>query len=61
MAKASNGSRFRRDDPIGAVKEIVPISACDFSRTQLDVRIGSAMLTDRGVHGRAASQSHSFQ
>lgn len=46
---------------IGAVKEVVPISDCDFSRTQLEVRIGGATLTDRGLHGRAASQSHVFQ
>lgn len=46
---------------IGAVKEAVPISDCDFSRTQLEVRIGGATLTDRGLHGRAASQSHVFQ
>ena len=46
---------------IGAVKEAVPISDCDFSRTQLEVRIGNATLTDRGLHGRAASQSHVVQ
>ncbi len=46
---------------IDAVKEVVPISDCDFSRTHLDARIGSATLTDRGLHGRAASQSHVLQ
>lgn len=46
---------------LGAVKEAVPISDCDFSRTQLEVRIGEATLTDRGLHGRAASPSHAFQ
>jgi hypothetical protein len=43
---------------ITAVKEAVPISNCDFSRTGLDVRIGSATLTDRTLQGRAASHSH---
>jgi hypothetical protein len=46
---------------IDAVKEAVPISDCDFSRMQLDVRIGNATLTDRGLHGRAASQSNVLQ
>lgn len=46
---------------ISAAKEAVPISDCDFSRTQLNVRIGSATLTDRGLHGRAASPSHVLQ
>ena len=46
---------------IAAVKEAVPILDCDFSRTQLHVRIGSATLTDRALHGRAASQSHVLQ
>jgi len=43
---------------ITAVKEAVPISGCNFSRTQLEVRIGSATLTDRDLHGRAASHPH---
>lgn len=43
---------------ITAVMEAVPISDCNFSRTQLEVRIGSATLTDRDLHGRAVSQSH---
>lgn len=46
---------------ITAVKEMVPISGCSFSRTQLDVRISGATLTDGALHGRAASQSHAIQ
>lgn len=45
-------------DRIVAVKEVVPIADCDFSRAQMNVRLGSATLTDRGLHGRAASPSH---
>jgi hypothetical protein len=43
---------------ITAVKEAVPISACEFSRTRLEVHIGSSTLTDGALHGRAASRSH---
>jgi hypothetical protein len=46
---------------ITAVKETVPISQCNFSRTQLDVRINGATLTDGALHGRAVSPSHIFQ
>ena len=46
---------------ISAAKETFPISHCDFSRTQLNVRIGSATLTDRGLQGGAASPSHVLQ
>lgn len=43
---------------ITAVKESFPIHACDFSRARLDVRIGSATLTDGHLSGLAASRSH---
>ena len=46
---------------ITAVKEMVPISQCSFLRTQLDVRINDATLTDGALHGRAVSPSHVFQ
>ena len=46
---------------ITAVKEVVPIADCQFSPTQLDVRIDGATLTGRALHGRAASQSHELQ
>ena len=46
---------------ITAVKETVPISQCSFSRTQLDVRINGATLTDGTLHGRTVSPSHIFQ
>jgi len=46
---------------ITAVKETRPLSACYFSPTNLDVRIGEAMLTDRALHGAAASASHRLQ
>lgn len=45
---------------IAAAKAAVPISDCDFSRTHLDVRIGSARLTDRALEGRAALPSHAI-
>jgi hypothetical protein len=46
---------------ITAVKETIPISQCSFSRTQLDVRINDATLTDGSLHGRAVSPTHIFQ
>jgi hypothetical protein len=45
---------------ITAVKEVVPIARCSFSRTQLDVRINGATLTDRDLRGRASSSSHTL-
>ena len=45
-------------DRITTVKEAVPISECSLSPTELDVRIGSATLTERGLEGRAVSESH---
>jgi hypothetical protein len=47
-------------DCITAVKEAVSISECSLSPTQLEVRIGSATLTERGLEGRASSESHHF-
>ena len=46
---------------ITAVKETRPMSACRFSRTNLDVRIDQATLTDRALRGGVASRSHTFQ
>lgn len=46
---------------ITAVKQAVPLSTCTFSRTQLDVQIDGATLTDRALRGCAASQSHALQ
>jgi len=43
---------------IRAVKEVVPIAACEFSRTGLDVRIGHATLANGALRGRAASPAH---
>ena len=45
---------------IAAVKEVFPISDCDFSPTQLNVHIGSATLSDGDLQGRAASSSHAL-
>ena len=45
---------------IAAVKEAFPIPDCDFSQTQLNVRIGSATLGDCDLDGRAASSSHAL-
>src|SRR5512139_2445244 len=36
---------------ITAVKQVLPISACSFSRTQLGVRIGAATLADGALQG----------
>lgn len=46
---------------IHAEKEVVPISECNFSRTSLHVRIGSATLSDGRLVGRAASAAHVVQ
>jgi hypothetical protein len=46
---------------IRAAKEVVPILDCDFSRTHLKVRIGSATLSDRSLQGSAASPAHVLQ
>jgi hypothetical protein len=46
---------------ISAAKTVVPISDCDFSRTRLEVHIGSATLTERGLKGSATSASHALQ
>jgi hypothetical protein len=43
-----------------AVKEMVPITQCNFSRTKLDVRINDATLKDGILNGRAASPLHSL-
>jgi hypothetical protein len=45
---------------ISAVKEVVPVSRCSFSRTQLDARIGDATLTDGALRGSASSASHAL-
>lgn len=46
---------------ITAVKEVVPIEACSFSASQLDVRVNGATLADGALHGRAASPSHAIE
>ncbi len=46
---------------IVAAKEAFPISECSVSRTQLDVRIGSATLTEAALQGRAESPSHAVE
>lgn len=46
---------------IRAAKEVVPMVDCDFSRTELKVRIGSATLSDRALHGSAASPAHDLR
>ncbi|GIK45790.1 MAG: hypothetical protein AMXMBFR31_15980 [Candidatus Desulfobacillus denitrificans] len=43
---------------VSAAKESRPITECQFSRDCLDVRIGSATLTDGALDGRAASAEH---
>jgi hypothetical protein len=45
---------------ITAVRQELPIAACRFSPTQLDVRIGDAMLADGVLHGRAVSPAHAI-
>jgi hypothetical protein len=46
---------------IVAVKEAVPMADCAFSPVGLDVRIGRATLTDRGLVGWTTSESHSVE
>ena len=41
-----------------ASKQKAPISACSFSESGLDVRIGSSTLVDGGLDGSALSQEH---
>lgn len=43
---------------ITAAKETVPITECSLASTQLETRIGNATLTERGLQGRASSESH---
>lgn len=43
---------------ICASKQQVPISACSFSDSDLDVRIGPSTLVDGGLEGSALSQQH---
>lgn len=50
-----------QEEKITAVKEVLPISHCDFSQQGLNVRIGSATLTDGRLEGKAASGGHSLQ
>ncbi len=40
---------------ITAAKQVVPIGDCSFARDRLDVRIGSAVLSDGRLSGRAAT------
>jgi hypothetical protein len=46
---------------VTAVKEVVPISACRFSREGLDVRIGAASLTNGKLTGEARSGGNQLQ
>jgi len=46
---------------ITAVKKNIPISQCNFSQTQLDVRIKDATLKDGILNGIATSPLHSIQ
>jgi hypothetical protein len=46
---------------ITAVKQEVPIAACHFSPTQLDVRIAGATLADGALQGHAASPAHAIE
>ena len=43
---------------IRASKQQVPLTACSFSETGLDVRIGSSTLVDGKLEGSALSQEH---
>jgi hypothetical protein len=45
---------------IVAVKEVVPLSSCEFARDRLDVKIGEARLDGSALRGRAASGEHSI-
>jgi len=43
---------------ISTAKESLPIAACRLAPDRLDVRIGSATLSEGGLEGRAASADH---
>jgi hypothetical protein len=47
-------------DRITAAKEVLPLSQCAFSATGLDVRLGTAVLTDGSLQGSAASAGHAL-
>jgi hypothetical protein len=46
---------------ITGVKEALPLSSCRFSETGLDVRVGSAVLTEGRLEGRASSRGNTLQ
>ena len=46
---------------ITGVKEALPLSSCRFAETGLDVRIGSAVLTEGRLEGRAGSRGNTLQ
>jgi len=46
---------------ITAVKEVHPLSTCQFSTEKLDVRIGSADLNRKGLQGAASDNGHTLQ
>lgn len=46
---------------ISVAKEVVPIKACQFSQSGLDIRIGEAVLTETHLAGRAISGAQTLQ
>ena len=46
---------------VAGVKESVPMRDCRFSPEGMDIRIGSAVLTEAGLEGAASSRSHRLQ
>src|SRR5689334_9919711 len=50
----SDGERGR----ISAAKEVVPLDRCRFATSGIDVAIGSAVLDDEHLQGRASGRDH---
>ncbi len=46
---------------VAAAKEVVPISACRFAQQGLDIRVGSASLTEGQLRGQASSNTNALQ
>ena len=46
---------------ITAVKEVFPFAECNFSRSELNVRVGGSALDQQGLTGRAATAGHELR
>ena len=50
----------RKTNQVVAVKDVVPIDECRFSRTNLDVIVGAATLEDGKLKGEASANGHTI-